>query len=1292
MKTQRLSTNFCFSVILCGLLIFSINVQAAELTIGTDDPSIKLVVEAGKPLTLSVSGAKGKVTWSSGRGQFANSDNLSRTYIAPDEPGFDMVTVFDTSKNRGTFEITVMLKTVSLENATWEVFTNRDYVSNIAIAPDGKTIWVATKGGLEERNTETGEVKAVYMQSDGLPSNTINALQVDKYGNLWVGTSNGLGRRTPEGRWDKITTENSNLPNNYITALHVDGTYDYLWIGSLEGIALYPLKDLEKDSSEKSYTFYNKNLGLPSKSVFSISTNKSGRIWIVFGDGSLFARNYGGKEWTEIKKNSVESASVTAFAVDDKTNNIWVASWNKNDKDETYYRLDRWNSKDQKWEYGDTSQFRITCLYVDNNSGLWTGRYNARLAYLPPNGQWEYFDQVKYATVIQADTQGNIWVGTGDSDGFQSYGLKRRNADGSWKSFDRTDLISNNIRAIADDNEGGIWIGTQRGLMRRTATGVWKKIDLYPGYYVTINSIVHDKEGGLWIGAYGKGLYHCDKDGNVIKNIDSKNSNLPSDVVAPFIDSSGNLWVNTATAGLARMKDDGSFEIFNTANSPLPSNYNIWLQNDGKGGWWIVIGKFTESDKWGIDPIYDADGNLIIHEGQGLIHRSANGEWGQLLNSSNSPLHSNNIHALHHDYSGGVWIGTEKGLAHYKADGQWEVLNSKNSQLPGDCISGLLMDDNGGLWIGTSYYYEQNAKGELVYDKTGNPVILSRKGLAYINPAGQWIVFDQKTGLSDNGIGNISSLLPDGKGGLWLGDNSGGLAHLTFGQKTAICQAHADSTECAALMKGKRAAIIIAGGGNQKQNTLWDDTQAITNRIYEMLFNRGFDKDEIYYLSPTTWTDFNGDGTNDSITYTSDEEGYLKTDDIKKAFEWAKKRGKLDQPLYVFFVDHGGSDGALGLGKSNRLGNAELKSILDDYQNDENKNQVVVFIDACYSGLFLKPLAGSGRAVITSSTADQTAVLKTKESFSYVFAESLDTGADMKEAFDLASAAQKNVNPEQVPQLDDNGNGIGNEASDGQWLKQIGAVNGNFVTADATLDIQSLSSSSSLKSGESVTLKAKATTLSGKVDRVWAVIRPPKMDTVVDSNGTPIGSYPRLFFSKTEGVEDEWKGVWSDSVYNGEYKVVFYAQDNTRHIAWSEETLTVTVSGGAEPPPRAAVRVNTTKNLYHANDPLKVEVVENLGWGYDLYAVLILPNGQLFMLTNKNEGSPISNDIKKWLPQSYQPRPQNSPMTVLDIPFLPELPAGQYCIGAILSPESQPLLEQKISQQWVWDKKCFDFE
>lgn len=54
----------------------------------------------------------------------------------------------------------------------------------------------------------------------------------DRYGNLWIGTTYGLGRRSPDGRIEWYKDASSNLPNDIVNALIIDRRGD-LWAGSL---------------------------------------------------------------------------------------------------------------------------------------------------------------------------------------------------------------------------------------------------------------------------------------------------------------------------------------------------------------------------------------------------------------------------------------------------------------------------------------------------------------------------------------------------------------------------------------------------------------------------------------------------------------------------------------------------------------------------------------------------------------------------------------------------------------------------------------------------------------------------------------------------------------------------------------------------------------------------------------------------------------------------------------------------------------------------------------------------
>ncbi|OAD20927.1 two-component system sensor histidine kinase/response regulator, partial [Candidatus Thiomargarita nelsonii] len=196
------------------------------------------------------------------------------------------------------------------------------------------------------------------------------------------------------------------------------------------------------------------------------------------------------------------------------------------------------------------------------------------------------------------------------------------------------------------------------------------------------------------------------------------------------------------------------------------------------------------------------------------------------------------------------------GLAYRSLTGEWTTYNTKTSELPDNNVVALVRD-NDGLWIGTN------------------------GGIAYRSTGGEWTVYNSdNSGLPNNSIKAIES---DGTGGIWeTGD--GGLAHLSFGQKNALCT-DLNQADCQSLLTGKRAAIIIAGGGNQLTNTLWDTTESISNYIYKLLNKRGFLNEEIYYLSPKSWADFNGDGLNDRIVDAPNDRP-LTVEDIREALQW----------------------------------------------------------------------------------------------------------------------------------------------------------------------------------------------------------------------------------------------------------------------------------------------------------------------------------------------------------------------------------------------------------------------
>jgi hypothetical protein len=116
------------------------------------------------------------------------------------------------------------------------------------------------------------------------------------------------------------------------------------------------------------------------------------------------------------------------------------------------------------------------------------------------------------------------------------------------------------------------------------------------------------------------------------------------------------------------------------------------------------------------------------------------------------------------------------------------------------------------------------------------------------------------------------------------------------------------------------------------------------------------------------------------------------------------------------------------------------------------------------------------------------------------------------------------------------------------------------------------------------------------------------------------------------------------------------------------------------------VQIHLEKDRYQRGEPFKATLTEDLGWGYDLYAAVLLPDGQNFMtLKNTNELRPV-NEAKPW----YSPRKQGNTITLFDLTLPADLPTGQYCLYGILSPEQNNVFETKEKGLWVYGSQCFE--
>lgn len=128
------------------------------------------------------------------------------------------------------------------ETGEWVPFTTRnsDLIADevLAVTLDGDSgIWFGTTRGLSRYDVARRRWRNVP-GTPALPDwvdNCTQSLHVDRYGTVWVGTSEGLYRSTPEGGWLRLTTANG-LASNQVLAVFEDAD-GALWIGTPSGVS-----------------------------------------------------------------------------------------------------------------------------------------------------------------------------------------------------------------------------------------------------------------------------------------------------------------------------------------------------------------------------------------------------------------------------------------------------------------------------------------------------------------------------------------------------------------------------------------------------------------------------------------------------------------------------------------------------------------------------------------------------------------------------------------------------------------------------------------------------------------------------------------------------------------------------------------------------------------------------------------------------------------------------------------------------------------------------------------------
>ncbi len=328
----------------------------------------------------------------------------------------------------------------------------------------------------------------------------------------------------------------------------------------------------------------------------------------------------------------------------------------------------------------------------------------------------------------------------------------------------------------------------------------------------------------------------------------------------------------------------------------------------------------------------------------------------------------------------------------------------------------------------------------------------------------------------------------------------------------------------------RRRAVIVAGGF--RSDDLWPAVEKIAGLAYEALRFQGYSDDDIYFMSPVTFSE----GVDGSATL-----GNLGNDALGI---WAKE----DTRDLVLYMVGNGDTGTFEISGTETLSAAVLDNWLDNLQ-DHIQGRVTVIYDACRSGSFLGPLTpppGKERIFISSAGPDQPACFLSDGdiSFSRFFWSHVLNGADVFKGFFEAMnvmLAFKN----QLPLLNTDGNGIANEDADGVLARNYTIGAGIMLAGDDPL-VGSVSPEQIIYGQtSSASLLAKDVTTTGGIKKIWAIITPPGSENPPGVAVTDLPDTELVYNPESGRYEGAYKGF---SAY-GQYDIVIYAKDTDGNIS-----------------------------------------------------------------------------------------------------------------------------------------------
>ncbi len=566
-----------------------------------------------------------------------------------------------------------------------------------------------------------------YGIEQGLGSEVVSALVQDPAGRLWVGTEGGLcffdGRR--------FYPFTGKLPSQFITSLFVD-LDAALWVATQGGLAR-----IERGQSR----IFGPADGIPAGTVKEVLRDQEGHLWVLTSQG---IRVEGAPHGFVTPTPWPGQELPTHLFADPSLSGAWAIT------SQTI-----WHWREGGWVRLESPQFApgevLQDVAVDGDRNVWV-RTSSSLWRLPADGKGTWIGTgvvggYSHISKLSRDSEGWVWVDT---------------VSGLWRvknnQREQFGYAQDDARGGMVDQEGGLWLRTDKGILRVLGQTRWHTYGPQDGLpQDTTWQMIRDQLGQLWVGM-DSGLWVVR--GRRFKRV------AKGRFLTLTLAKDGTLWASGSPGGTIHLVNTRTLVARPLRIEALPvDRLTAGVAFEGEGRPWVAnqnggVVRGSRSGQawtWSLMPINGAaprevnglfhlpgGGILMLHEGKGSIWKD--GAWQSvpdmlpelptaadiapdgrvIISYRNRPvltLHhlqggtlvrdavldlavpwtQMTIYSVAFGAEGRIWVGTSKGLGFLDAGESpaLHILGTEDRIISSECDEAALLVEPGRIWVGS---------------------------------------------------------------------------------------------------------------------------------------------------------------------------------------------------------------------------------------------------------------------------------------------------------------------------------------------------------------------------------------------------------------------------------------------------------------------------------------------------------------------------------------------------------------------------------------------------------------